>query len=154
MKKVILIAFCFLSFGLSYGQETNLTNQYFFNLSQPHGVNGATVEVNNYIEIDLISTKKTVNGFRISLFFDNSQTAREDAETERKRYSELYPSDKTYLAYNSPYWTLTAGNYLTYPEALVKWNRVVRGFKNAYIVKEELSLDHFKRAEDNLLEIE
>ena len=148
MKNLLgIIAAIFLTTA-SYAQSNEQTVNYINKLSEPDELTGAVVLANSDIALNLVSTNTKVEGYRIRLFFDNSQAARSDSEDERNRYRGLFPLDRTYLEYNAPYFKLTAGNYLTFEEALMKWSMVVNYFNNAFIIKETVTINHFKKEYD------
>lgn len=146
----ILLTSLFLSLN-SFAQQ-NTTSQLFKSLETPDASTGSKVTVINHVLIDLIGKENQVEGYRIRLFFDNTQNARTEAELEELRYSEIYPQDSTYIEYFAPYFKLTAGNYLDHQEALVKWSEIVKKFDNAFIVKERINIEVFKLSPRDPLE--
>ncbi len=63
-------------------------------------------------------SKSTRPGYRILLFEDNDPlTARRSAETYHNRMQTDYPSIRSYISFNSPYWRVKAGDFRTRIEA-------------------------------------
>ena len=91
--------------------------------------------LSNRIQVD------KVNGFRVSIFVDNSQTARSSAEKIKLSFEEAFPDVCTYLNYKSPDFTVTVGNCSTMDEATVLWGRVKGSFSRAFIVRESIEID-------------
>ena len=86
------------------------------------------------------SSRKTVRGYRVCIFFDNSPNARTEATNAKKQFEELFPETKVYLIYDNPYWRVTVGNCLTAEEAIILKGRVSATFPKAFLKNEELTL--------------
>ena len=79
---------------------------------------------------------KTINGFRIRLFFASSRTAREESASVIRRFNDRYPHIQAYRTYASPNFKVTAGNFRTRLEA-ERFLRMIKGdFPDAFIVRE------------------
>ena len=118
-------------------------------LAEPAGSNGARVTATEYGEAASVAARaaqqgsnarKTVRGYRVCIFFDNSPNARAEATEAKKQFEELYNDTKVYLTYDNPYWRVTAGNCLTAEEAIILKGRVSNTFPKAFVKNEELTL--------------
>ena len=77
-------------------------------------------------------------GFRIKLYSDSSQAAREESETVYHNFREWYPGISVYRTYTSPNFKVIAGDFRTRVDA-EKALRVIRqSFPAATIIKEKM----------------
>lgn len=83
-------------------------------------------------------TEKKVSGFRIRIFFDNSQNARNESQAVAGRFKARYQDAAVYRTFESPYFKVTVGDYRTRSEALAALRRIQVEFPSAFIVKEKL----------------
>ncbi len=81
-----------------------------------------------------------IKGFRVRIFFDNSQTARSKAEEAHKRFTELFPDVPAYMSYKNPYWEVSVGNCTSNEEAVMLKGRVEGSFNGAIISREEIPI--------------
>ncbi len=109
-------------------------------LSVPDSLSHASVRVSEHgsaAEVihnyDAVEHPAYVEGYRVRIFFDNSQTAGDDSASVQAAFREQFPSIPTYRAYESPSWIVTVGNCATIEEALILQNRVKHSFKTAFI---------------------
>ncbi len=144
MKKYFLFVIATIFCAFSYAQEIKNSSTLLKELEKPDSATGAKVVAINHVPIDLIGKEQFVDGYRIRIFFDNSQQARTECDEEQKRYLELYPNDNTYIDYQAPYFKLTVGDFVNHEEAQIKWHKVVVDFKTAFIVKEKIDINLFK----------
>lgn len=82
--------------------------------------------------------EKKVGGFRIRIFFDNSQNARNESQAVAGRFKARYHDAAVYRTFESPYFKVTVGDYRTRSEALAALRRIQGDFPSAFIVKEKL----------------
>ena len=80
-----------------------------------------------------------VSGYRIRIFFSNSQTARGDSEAALYRFKVHHPGVAAYRTFANPYFKVTVGDYRTRSEALEALGPIKSEFPTAFIVRE-----HFK----------
>ena len=79
---------------------------------------------------------KTINGFRIRLFFASNRTARDESSSVIRRFNEMYPHVQAYRTYASPNFKVTVGNFRTRLEAEAFLRRIKGDFPDAFIVRE------------------
>ena len=84
------------------------------------------------------NSKRTMNGYRVRIFFDNKQTARNDSEATLKRFRSLYPEIVAYRIYANPYFKVTVGDFRTKSEAMELLARIKGAFPSAFVVKENI----------------
>ena len=84
------------------------------------------------------NSKRTMNGYRVRIFFDNKQTARAESEETLKRFEGMYHDVKAYRTYANPYFKVTVGDFRTKSEAMELLSRIKREFPSAFVVKESI----------------
>ena len=82
---------------------------------------------------------RTLNGYRVRIFFDNKQTARVASEEALKRCESLYHDVRAYRTYANPYFKVTVGDFRTKSEAMALLERIRHEFPSAFVVKENIS---------------
>ena len=82
------------------------------------------------------SSSQMVSGYRIRIFFDNSQTARGASEAALYRFKVKNPGVSAYRSFVSPYFKVTVGDYRNKSEALAALKTIRRDFPTAFIVRE------------------
>lgn len=83
---------------------------------------------------------RSVKGYRVSIFFDNNQYARSQANAAIATFKEIYPDIPTYTSYNTSY-KVTVGNCINETEAIILWGRIKNDFPNAVKVSEDIPID-------------
>lgn len=58
-----------------------------------------------------INGTRTMDGYRVRIFFDNRQTARTESEAALLRFSEGHPGISAYRSYANPYFKVTVGDF-------------------------------------------
>jgi hypothetical protein len=85
------------------------------------------------------NSKRTMNGYRVRIFFDNKQTARIESEETLKNFESIYHGIKAYRTYANPYFKVTVGDFRTKSEAMELLSRIKSRFPSAFVVKENIS---------------
>lgn len=151
MCKSLRIIFLFVVFlTLSIAASAQKTLTFSERLATPDPSTGAAINVSQYGDAaDLIRnlesrrTAQKINGYRVRIFFDNSQYARDKGLATRARFNELFPNTWSNMVYENPYFKVTVGNCLTNEEAVILWGRVRSSFNTAFVVREEIPLAVF-----------
>lgn len=81
---------------------------------------------------------RTLSGYRVRIFFDNRQTARNESEQTVGRFREMYQEIAVYRTYTNPYFKVTVGDCRTRSEAMHLLARIKRDFPSAFVVKENI----------------
>lgn len=81
---------------------------------------------------------RTINGYRVRIFFDNKQTARVESEKTLKKFEKMYPDVLAYRTYTNPYFKVTVGDCRTKSEAMALLGRIKKAFPSAFVVKENI----------------
>lgn len=101
-----------------------------------------SIEINEY---NTREARRFVPGFRILIINTND---RNKANEAKARLYRNFPDVKSYLVYQSPFYKLKAGNYLSQKEAEEALNRLQVVFPaNLYIVRDVIEVNPDKSAE-------
>lgn len=84
------------------------------------------------------NSARTISGYRVRIFFDNKQTARNESEQTVARFRELYGEIAVYRTYTNPYFKVTVGDCRTRSEAMHLLSQIKRNFPSAFVVKENI----------------
>lgn len=127
--------------------DSSLVGRNIFDI-MPSKAKGASAEVNIRQSAVIgksmdghVSTnaQRTLSGYRVRIFFDNRQTARNESEAALKRFESLYHDVSAYRSYANPYFKVTAGDFRTKSEAMELLERIKNEFPSAFVVKENIS---------------
>lgn len=112
-----------------------------------HNDEGAYVDVDEDRSVTLLmrgveaqEKESSVVGYRLVIFFNNDQSARENAERTFAEFSEKYPDINAYLVYENPYFKVSVGDCLTMDEALILNRRISADYPKAFPRNEEIKL--------------
>ncbi len=83
--------------------------------------------------------ERTLTGYRVRIFFDNKQSARNESEATLKRFNTLFPDVMAYRIYVNPYFKVTVGDFRTKSEAMSLLSRIKGAFPSAFVVKENIA---------------
>ena len=125
--------------------DSTLFQSDIFSLLQEFGVYSNPVQIDQpeLIRDALYShirknRERTVSGFRIRIFFDNSQSSRIDSEKTENLFIIKYPDIPTYRTYTNPYFKVTVGDFRTKSDAMRFLERIKGDFPGAFVVKEKI----------------
>lgn len=82
-------------------------------------------------------------GYRIRIFFDNSQNARNASSSVLYRFKIAHPGISAYRTFDSPNFKVTVGDFRTRSEALAALKEIQAGFPSAFIVRENFKFPAF-----------
>ncbi len=124
--------------------DTTLAGKNIFNVIDSYQTEAEVVvnqsnlisgSMNSHI---LSNDDRTVSGYRVRIFFDNRQSARNESEETLKRFKSLYPDVMAYRIYANPYFKVTVGDFRTKSEAMALLARIKGAFPSAFVVKENI----------------
>lgn len=150
MKKTMIVAG--LCLAVCAGRAQSL--EAFRNkLRSPDARYGSRVEVVEHgaaasavRAMQAASTGGKIRGYRVRIFFDNSQSARAQAQQTTARFKENYPSIPVYMDYDDPYFKVTVGNCATYEEAVILCGKIKDSFELAFPIRVEIPLSVFAQS--------
>lgn len=127
--------------------DTTLAGKNILDI-MPKKASGGIADVNVY-QADTLSqavlehvsanADRTLNGYRVRIFFDNKQTARTASEETLKRFESMYHDVVAYRTYANPYFKVTVGDFRTKSEAMALLERIRYEFPSAFVVKENIA---------------
>lgn len=144
MKQLIVTLLCMLSLGV-YSQ--NRVFDFSEKLSRADAVSGARSTI-TYDELSRRSLSAAtgsdyINGYKICVFFDNSQQARELANGAVELVRAKFPKLKAEPVYAAPIWKVFAGECVTKAEANNLLSSLKVHFPKAFIVNEKMPITLF-----------
>lgn len=149
MKKILIIIFAFLSFAVTAkGQDMAFQADTLDsgNIHREHvlvALNGKIVAsdsldkaMTQYIEKN---RSRSVSVYRLRIFFDNHQNARNISEQVALEFSQIYPDVPVFRGYVNPYFKVTVGNFRTKSEAMKFLNQIKGQYPSIFLVRETFS---------------
>ena len=132
MKKILFLTLTFPIFMFSQSDTTFNTKGEIISINQK----GVDKLVSKYKQI----LKKTggVEGWRIQLIFKDQK---EEILPYQIKFTNLYPEIPVQIAFVSPNYKLTVGNFRTRNEALKIKHKISKNFPGAYPVKINIDPD-------------
>ena len=82
---------------------------------------------------------KKMTGYRIRVYFDNGQNARNRSEAIARSLSGTYPGLGVYRTYESPNFKVSVGDFRTKDEALKIYHSLKSSYPTAIILKETIN---------------
>ncbi|MDR3184627.1 MAG: SPOR domain-containing protein [Prevotellaceae bacterium] len=79
---------------------------------------------------------KKIQGFRVRIFFDNSQNARQRAIETETNFRNQYPNMPTYYTYQNLYFKVAVGDFRTKSEAMRFLQTIAGHYPGAFIIKD------------------
>ncbi len=121
MKDLFLICFCLISTTV-LSQNSTIFDE-----------NESRIDTLASKQIYINSLKKGVDGFRVQIHHDQSQS-REESQKVRAIFSQDFPDLKTYLEFKSPYYKIQVGDFITRIEAYKVQKEISKKYRGTYIV--------------------
>lgn len=133
-------------FRLSDQVDSTLVGKSIFNIisGTGHGQGNVSIHQSQAIinamrsQIDNNSSR-TFSGYRVRIFFDNSQNARTASENAVKNFTMKNPGIPAYRSYQNPFFKVTVGDFRTKSEAMEFLQKIKGEFPAAFVVKEDIS---------------
>lgn len=82
---------------------------------------------------------RTINGYRVRIYFDNTQYSRSASEAALHRFLGRVHGIPAYRSYQNPFFKVTVGDFRTRSEAMELLERIKGDFPSAFIVKEKIN---------------
>lgn len=133
MKYALFFIFC-LSFSISLAQKGKVIIE-------------GDERINNLLnkQTKLNKSKDGVSGYRIQLKNTSSQ---KDANALRARFNSAFPNLKSYLNYDTPYYKIRVGDYLTKMESQKDLNEIRKAYSGAYLVPCHIQINETIKKEE------
>jgi len=149
-RKKIFFGFAFLVVICSGGLAQNTENakpQILTTLAQDDGQSGhieiiQPAQVENLLKMQIANNRlqKGIPGYRIQIFSDSRQTARQKAEETRGSFMRNFPDTEAYMKYLAPNFQISVGDFRTKNEALRAIKKIEKHFPRAFIVSEIIDI--------------
>lgn len=147
--RIILIAATFSVFAFSGVAQSKIERDFYSrfkrNLISRNTVNGA-VELVAPVSLDTLvnficyqttlQQRQGFPGYRIRIFSDGSQTARQKMFAEKGRFLKHFEEYEVYTIYVAPYWKIYVGDFLTRSEALKAYESIKKVYPYAFVVND------------------
>jgi hypothetical protein len=146
IRKIILLTIIVFPFFRSFAQESTTVSESenIFTYLQHDSINKGHVTIIQdknierlfckYVEIN--EQQKGFHGYRIRIFSDSGQLARDNANKVKTTFYTLYPDVESYLKYDAPNFKVLVGDFRTKSEALNFLKVINKDFVSAFIVKD------------------
>jgi len=149
MKRVFLgFVFLVVACAGTLAQESDTAKpQILTNLMQTDGQSGKIEiiqppQVENLLKMQIANNrlKKGIPGYRISIFSESRQTARQNADETRRNFMRNFPDIEAYTEYNPPNFQVFVGDFRTKNEALRAIKKIEKVYPRAFIVSEIIDI--------------
>jgi hypothetical protein len=147
-KGFLGFALLVMAYAAMFAQETDIAKpQILTVLSQADGQSGQIeiiqpVQIENLLKMQIANNRKQegIPGYRINIFSDSGQTARQKAYDTRSNFMKNFPDIEAYLKYVAPNFQITVGDFRTKNEALRERKKIEKLFPRAFIVSEIIDI--------------
>lgn len=82
--------------------------------------------------------ERKITGYRVRIFFDNSQEARVRSEAVAREFAAEHPDVKVYRSHISPYFKVTVGDFRSRIEAMAFAKTISDKYPSVFLVKESI----------------
>ncbi|MBQ0086941.1 MAG: SPOR domain-containing protein [Bacteroidales bacterium] len=82
--------------------------------------------------------ERKITGYRVRIFFDNSQEARVRSEAVAREFAAEHPDVKVYRSHISPYFKVTVGDFRSRIEAMAFAKTISDKYPSVFLVKENI----------------
>ncbi len=144
MKKTLLL---FVFAAVAFSASAQGIQRERAALARPDSFTHARVEVTeepdaarSIAAVDRVTRKDKITGYRVSLFRDNTQTAGQNARSVAGQFREQFPGIPVYVGYESPYFKVTAGNFVDKVDAIALCGKALSYFRTAVVMQEEIAV--------------
>jgi len=146
-----MFVFGFLFFALVYvgafAQETtDAKPQILINLAQNDEESGQ-IEfiqpiVENLLKMQIANNRlqKKIPGYRIHIFSQTGQTARERANETRRNFMRSFPDIDAYIEHQQPNFKIIVGDFRTKNEALREIKKIEKQYPGAFIISDMIEI--------------
>ncbi len=81
---------------------------------------------------------RKLSGYRVRIFFDNSQNARNASESVVRDFASRYPGVHVYRSYQNPFFKVAVGDFRTKSEAMEFLSEIKAQYHSAFVIKEDI----------------
>lgn len=128
-----------------FGLDRSMAGKDILTLLKSEGKSGGSIVVNqSYSLTRALRSQVNANvdrrtaGYRIRIFFDNSQNARNRSSSIQASFNASYPDIHAYRSYENPYFKVTVGDFRTKSDALRFMDRIRSEYPSVFLVREDI----------------
>jgi hypothetical protein len=89
------------------------------------------------------NSSRRITGYRVRIFFDNKQNARDMSSSVAGGFESRYPGIHAYRTYENPYFKVSVGDFRTKDDALRFMNSIKEDYPTVFLVKETIGYPLF-----------
>ena len=82
--------------------------------------------------------ERKITGYRVRIFFDNSQEARVRSEAVAREFAAEHPDVKVYRSHINPYFKVTVGDFRSRIEAMAFAKTISDKYPSVFLVRESI----------------
>ena len=99
-------------------------------------------QIENMLKLYIANNKlqNGIPGYRLRIFSQSGQTARQKATEVRASFMKSFPETDAYMVYNNPNFQVLVGNFRTKTEARYEKKNIEKKFPGAFIVSEIIEI--------------
>jgi hypothetical protein len=99
-------------------------------------------QLDNLLKMHIANNKmqKGIPGYRIRIFSQSGQPAKQNAENAKASFMKNFPGINAYLGFTTPNYQIYVGDYRTKTEALRDYKKIEKFFPAAFIVSEIINI--------------
>jgi hypothetical protein len=146
MRFIVLIAIILTAGTAVAGQSGNATDA-FGRLQQKEMSGDVILTLDPHIlenynkHLVQNSRNRGIAGYRIRIFSDNGQGAKEHQMRVRANFLSLHPKISTYNRYEGSFYKVYVGDFRTKRDALKALSNIKRNFPDAFIVDDKIVIE-------------
>jgi hypothetical protein len=145
MKKVTVLLFVFLVASGAWAQEDIFRTVQ----SGGHVVIRQSYEIENAVLGHIARNRYKKNkGYRIRIFFDNGQTARQVSSAIEQAFSESYPAIPVYREFDDLYYKVAVGDFRTKTDAMWFLESIRTKYPSAFIFSDNINFQRTLQPEE------
>ncbi|MBI9055572.1 MAG: SPOR domain-containing protein [Bacteroidales bacterium] len=141
----ILLIFNLVVFGQT-AQSQSKSNDIFSSIQEKEQDQGDVlifqdIRVNELVSNHIEQNKRKggVSGYRIRIYSNLGNTARDQSQVTKAKFYELFPEIPIYREYDSPYFKVYVGDFRSKIDAMADFKRIKRYFPSAFIVPDKIN---------------
>lgn len=148
VRSCLFIIFCVAGSIPCLAQRSTENNFYtdFLNDLRNNNLSESKIDIVSPPQLDTLinyicyqtslQQKKGFPGYRIRIFSDGSQSARQKMFAEKARFLKYFEQYDVYISYVAPYWKIYVGDFFTRSEALKAYDAIKKVYPYAFIVND------------------
>lgn len=151
MKRFLIIPLILMAFTTAKAQESNTGKSEqgevaIFDILAKNTPNSGTVIIEqsealkNAVTHHVVANgHRRMSGYRVRIFFDNSQNARAKSQSVASSFSSMYPKVGVYRTYDNPFFKVSVGDFRTRADAQLFADQIRGVFPSVFLVKETIN---------------